>query len=144
MSDNTELAQAIARAGEGDHKEHQIRDVAGLVARSAKQAGAKAVTSGQWVAEIAMEVADHINARDLQTLQQHHRGLAGPLLADVLIRNSARATATIGAATGALAAASETTPATWVTLPLELVAEPYDVSKIFPKAELKFPESEAE
>jgi hypothetical protein len=120
-SSNTDLALALARAGESD--ETQLRHLVGLVARSARDAGAKAVTSGQWLADIALELAGHVNVRDLATLRAHHDGLAGPLLARVLIRNAALTSAAAGATTGALAAVSETTPATWGTLPIELVVE---------------------
>jgi hypothetical protein len=115
-----ELARAVARVGTD---EGQLRQVLGLAARSARTAGAKAVTSGRWLAEVALEVAEHIPVRDLRTLQEHHGGLSGSLLAGALIRSAARTTAAAGAATGALAAASETTPATWVSLPVELAAE---------------------
>jgi hypothetical protein len=125
VSDSTghaELARALAGAADADD-ETQLRHVVGLVARSAREAGAKAVTSGQWLAEVALELAGHLNVRDLATLREHHDGLAGPLLARVLIRNASLTSAAAGAATGALAAASETTPATWGALPIELVVE---------------------
>jgi hypothetical protein len=121
VSDTEDLARALARAGDADDR--QLRQLLGHVTRSAKGAGLKAVTSGKWLAEVALEVAAHVNARDLATLREHHGGLAGPLLARTLIRNASRTSAAVGAATGALAAASETTPATWGTLPIELLAE---------------------
>jgi hypothetical protein len=121
--DNTALARAIAAAGDAGDDKQKLGQLVGLVMRSARAAGAKAVTSGHWFADVALEVAEHVQARDLAALRAHHRGLAGPLLAGTLIRNAARTTAAVGAATGALAAASETTPATWGTLPLELAAE---------------------
>ena len=109
------------RSAEAD--DSQLRHIFGLVARSAREAGAKAVTSGQWLAEVTLELAGHLNVRDLATLREHHDGLAGPLLARVLIRNASLTSAMAGAATGALAAASEATPATWGTLPIELLVE---------------------
>ena len=94
-----------------------------LAGRSARQAGSKAVASGKWLSEIALDVAGHIPVRDIGTLREHHHGLDGALLAGALIRAAGRSTATVGAATGALAAASEVNPATWATLPVELAAE---------------------
>jgi hypothetical protein len=123
VSDHEELAKAIAQAGESGGDARQLRHLLGLTTRSARQAGAKAVASGRWLADVAFEVAGHVPVRDLAALQAHHEGLAGPLLAQALIRNAALTTAAVGAATGALAAASESTPATWGTLPLELAAE---------------------
>jgi hypothetical protein len=122
-SDTEQLAKAIARAGGTDGNERQVRQILGLVTRSAKGAGAKAIGSGRWLAEVALEVAGHVPVRDLPTLQAHHDGLGGSLLAGALIRNASRSSAAVGAATGALAAASETTPASWGSLPLELAVE---------------------
>ena len=122
-TDTEQLAQVIARAGEAGQDSRQLRQILGLVTRSARGAGAKAVGSGRWLAEVALDVAGHVPVRDLATLQAHHDGLSGSLLAGTLIRNASLSTAAVGAATGALAAASETTPMSWGTLPLELAAE---------------------
>ena len=124
-----QLARAVgaATAGEdgrgGRPSMGQVREVLHLARESASAAGAKAVTSGRWLADVAVDVAGHLPVRDLATLRQHHDGLAGALLAKPLIRNASLTSAAVGATTGALAAASETTPATWVTLPIELAVE---------------------
>lgn len=119
------LARAVARAGgaEGRPSGRDLRDLAALAARSARAAGGRAVASGRWLSEVVLNAAEHIPVRNLAALREHHGGLAGSLLADPLIRNASLTTAAVGATTGALAAASETTPATWSTLPLELAVE---------------------
>lgn len=123
------LARAIgaATAGEGEGggrpSKGQVREILGLARQSAGRAGGRAVASGRWLSTITLDVAGHLPARDLATLRQHHEGLAGALLARTLIRNASVASGAVGAATGALAAVSESNPATWVTLPVELAAE---------------------
>ena len=123
-ADDAALARALGAAGEsGAVTAAQLKDLMVLAGRSAQAAGTRAVTSGRWFADITLAAAEHLPVRDLATLRQHHDGLLGPLLAGSLVRNASLATAAVGAATGALAAVSETTPATWVTLPIELAAE---------------------
>lgn len=119
------IGQALDRTDEGDGRlrRSQVREIMGLAARSARAAGSKAVASGQWLAEVTLDVAGHLPVRDLDTLRAHHNGRAGALLSGPLIRNASLASATVGATTGALAAASTTNPAGWATLPIELAAE---------------------
>lgn len=123
-----ELARAIGSTvgddGSGPHLDRgRVREVIGLARRSAAAAGARAVTSGRWLAAVSVDVAEHLPVRDLPTLQEHHGDLAGALLSGPLIRNASRASAAVGATTGALAAASQTTPVTWAAMPVELAAE---------------------
>jgi hypothetical protein len=68
--------------------------------------------------------------RDLQPLQEHPGGLSGGELAGDLIRYAARASGAVGATTGALAAAEDLSPPTWVMLPLELILETLAVASI--------------
>jgi hypothetical protein len=118
-----ELARAIAASGSGQPSREQLNRVMTLGARSARAAGVRAVTSGRWLAEISLAAAAHMPVRDLPTLRQHYAGLEGPALAGALIRSASRTSAGVGGLTGALAAASELTPATWAALPFELLVE---------------------
>lgn len=98
------------------------RFVVGL-ARSARAAGAGAVVTGRWLAELVLEYAPRMPIRDLQTITAHHNGLTGAALAADLIRSSSRSSAAVGAATGALVSAGELAPPSWVVIPFELAAE---------------------
>jgi len=120
-----DIGKTLARisSSEAMPSRKEMVKLLGEVGRSARGAGTKAVMSGYWLTDVVQSAAAHIPARDLATLQEHHHGLSGPLLADALIRNASMATAAVGAATGALAAASQLTPATWTTLPFELLGE---------------------
>ena len=95
-----------------------------------RAAGAGAVAGGRWLAETAIDMTPHIPVRDLGTLRDHHDGLTGAALAGELIRNASRATAGVGAATGALAGAEELSPPAWIALPVELIVETLVVAGI--------------
>lgn len=75
------------------------------------------------VPDTLAELTPYIPVRGLAALQLHHPGLGGDLLADRLVRNAARATAGVGAASGALAAVKWTAPPTLLTAPVLLCAE---------------------
>ena len=68
-------------------------------------------------------MAPRVPIRDLATIRAHHDGLAGAALAAELIRAASRTSAAIGAATGAIVAAGELAPPSWVVIPFELAAE---------------------
>jgi hypothetical protein len=119
-----ELARAVGElTGAGAPTKSQVAEVMSLAVRSAKQAGTKAVTSGKWATEVLIETAGHLPVRDVETLRAHHKGKDGPELAQAVIRNASRTSATVGAATGAAVAASQVAVAGWATLPIELLAE---------------------
>jgi len=101
----------------------RIAHLGRLTVRSARTAGIRAVASGRWAADIAVEVAAHLPVRDLETLRDHHHGLQGAELAHRLDERAATVTASIGAIVGGLAAAEELNPALWPSLPVELLAE---------------------
>jgi hypothetical protein len=101
-----------------------------IVRRSAKEAGAKALTSGRWLAEALLDTAPRIPIRSKALLQAHHPGLDGSQLAAELIRSASRNSAAVGAASGALMGAEELAPPAWVTIPFELVVETLAVAGI--------------
>ena len=88
-----------------------------------RRAGTGAIGGGRWLADTVVEMIPHIPVRDRATLQEHHGGASGAALAGELIRNAARATAAVGATTGALAAVEDMSPPAWIVLPLELALE---------------------
>jgi hypothetical protein len=80
-------------------------------------------TAARGLVDAVSEIAPHVPVRDLATLQDHHRGLAGPALAERLVRNAALASAGVGAACGGLAAVKWTVPPTLLAAPVLLGAE---------------------
>ena len=125
-----ELPEAVGRAAAGKFDTRSASRLARLAASSMRRAGMGAVAGGRWLAETAVDMVPHIPVRDLATLEAHHEGLTGAALAGELIRNAARATALVGATTGALAGAEELSPPTWVVLPVELVLETLAVAAV--------------
>ena len=116
------LGRAVGElAAAGDR--HALARVVGLACSSMRAAGAGSVATGRWLANAVLDAAPHVPLRDLATLQAHHGGLAGPALADALIRSASRTTAGMGAAMGAAAAAHELFPPSWLAIPAELVVE---------------------
>ncbi|MBV8303219.1 MAG: hypothetical protein JOZ04_03345 [Acidimicrobiia bacterium] len=121
------LPEMIGKAT-GTELDH--RTVAAMARSSLRRAGKGAIGGGQWLAETVVEMIPHIPVRDLHTLQAHHDGLAGGALAGELIRNAARATAAVGATTGALASLEDMSPPAWIVLPIELALETLAVAGI--------------
>lgn len=77
----------------------------------------------RWVADEIGEVAPHVPIRDLATLRRHHDGLDGEELAERLIRNAALATASVGAASGGVAAVEWAVTPTLLSAPILLAVE---------------------
>lgn len=79
--------------------------------------------AADWAADTVGDLAPHVPVRELPALRRHHRGLDGEALAERLVRNAARATAGIGAASGGLAAVKWAAPPTLLAAPALLGAE---------------------
>jgi hypothetical protein len=107
-----------------------IARVTRQLASSARVAGTRAVASGRFLATTLIDVAPRIKVRDLATLQDHHGGLQGAELAEALVRNASRASAAVGAASGALVSAQHFAPPTWIAWPIELIVETLAVAAI--------------
>ena len=97
--------------------------LAAALASGARHAGARALLTGRALADTVAELAPQVPVRDLATLREHHDGLTGEALADVLVENAARTTAGIGAAGGALAAAQLSAPPSLALAPVQVAAE---------------------
>ena len=125
-----EFGRAIGELTTGEPSKGSLVRVGKLAATSARSAGARAVASGRWLADTLIEVTPHLPIRDLDTLRDHHQGLKGDALADALIRNASRASAAVGALSGAMISAEEVAPPTWVAIPVELVVETLVIAAI--------------
>ena len=100
------------------------------LAASAREAGARAVASGQWATTTLLDAVPRISVRDLEGLKADHAGLSGAALAGELIRVASRRSATVGAAAGAIISAGQLAPPAWVAIPFELVVETIAVAAI--------------
>ena len=117
------LAETLERAASGETDARTLVRAGGLALSSLRSAGARAVASGRWLADVVIRVAARLPARDLDALSRHHDGLLGDRLAEALVRAASRSSAAVGAAAGALITAGELSPAGWASLPVELVVE---------------------
>jgi hypothetical protein len=120
----------VADVADGRVDASAIVRLARVLASSAKDAGGRAVASGQWLANTLIDVAPRIPIRDLSALQAAHGGLSGAALAGELIRSSSRASAAIGGVSGAVMSAETFAPPTWIAMPFELVVETVAVAVI--------------
>jgi hypothetical protein len=122
-----EVAELVGQLAEPtvDRRERGrlLARLSGVLASSARSAGAGATLTGRWLGEVVAEAAPYIQVRDLPTLREHSGGLSGEDLAAWLVRQATLATAGVGAAGGALAAAQHAAPPSLVLAPVQLAAE---------------------
>ena len=97
---------------------------------SARAAGRKAVLGGAWLVDLLVDIAPRVPMRDAATLRAQHPGLSDDDLAQLLIAGAAKATMTVGAAGGALAAIELAAPPTLLSIPAQLAAETLLVAAI--------------
>lgn len=98
-----------------------LRQLAGHAGVPRPRLGPRAAV--QWATDAVTSTVPHVRVRELATLSRHHDGLDGDLLAERLVRNAARATAGVGAASGGLAALKWTVPPTLLAAPVLLGVE---------------------
>ena len=77
----------------------------------------------RWVADAVSDIAPRLPIREAQTLRRHHPYLTDDALAERLIRNAARTTAAVGAASGGVAAIEWVATPTLLSAPILLAAE---------------------
>jgi hypothetical protein len=77
----------------------------------------------RWVADAVGDIAPRLPIRDAATLHRHFPGLSDDALAERLIRNAARTTAAVGAASGGVAAIEWVATPTLLSAPVLLAAE---------------------
>ncbi|MEU0570194.1 hypothetical protein ABZ297_33080 [Nonomuraea sp. NPDC005983] len=127
-----ELVGRLTEPGELEPAER--RRLLGRLARALSNGAAKArksgVGRGRWLADVFLNIAPRIPIRDLHTLAEHHHGMTGEELADDLVRTAQKATMTVGAIGGALAAAEFAAPPLLLSAPAQLVAETIVVASI--------------
>ena len=118
-----DLAEAISRTAAERPSARELTRLARLAGRGLRQAGAAAVASGRWLADVAVDVAGRLAIRDRDTLRAAYPELNDTEVADALVKTASLLTAAVGGAAGALAAAEEFSPPTWFAIPAELVVE---------------------
>jgi hypothetical protein len=120
------VARMAGSSGADRGRAQRGRDLAMLgraLADSARRAGRASVLTGGWLADLLTDAAPRIPIRDAATLRAQHPGLDEDALAQTLVTGAARASGTVGAAGGALAAVEFAAPPTLLTAPAQLAAE---------------------
>ena len=127
LARRAEVGDVVARLSADDldpqERGRLLARLTSLLAAAGRSAGGRAAVSGKWLADVVTDYAPHVPVRDLLTLREHHGGRSGDDLADALVGAAARATASIGAAGGALAAVQLAAPPTLLAAPVQLAAE---------------------
>jgi hypothetical protein len=123
-----ELSTAVATLTEDDLEQTTRTRLLGRIIRAGfAQRGVKTLLKPKeairWMVDAVTSVAPHIPIRDLDTLRRHHGGLEGDALAERLVRNAARVTGGIGAASGGVAAVEWVATPTLLSAPVLLAAE---------------------
>ena len=122
-----EVAEIVDRLSDGDldgrERGRLLAQLTRLLTGGVRAAGARAALTGRYLGDVVADLAPHVVVRDLPTLRAHYGGLSGEQLADALVKQAALATAGVGAAGGALAAAQHTAPPSLLVAPVQLAAE---------------------
>lgn len=122
--DDGELSATLSRLAAPDLVRKERRGLLNRLARQLPRARLwRPGAALHWATDTVSGIAPQVPVRDLAALQEQHRGLAGDLLAERLVRNAARATAGVGAASGGLAAVKWTAPPTLLAAPVLLCVE---------------------
>ncbi|MEO6702227.1 MAG: hypothetical protein ABI140_08765 [Jatrophihabitantaceae bacterium] len=132
------VARAAASADEsagpteqaGHAREKALAALIPVLARSAKEAGIRAVAAGRWMVELVIELAPRLPVRDAAALRKQHPGLTDVQIAERLIRVATKTTAGLGAAAGGLAAVEFLSPPTLLAAPVQLAAEILTVTAV--------------
>jgi hypothetical protein len=124
---DSDAAMAVARLAEPELPAAERRRALGALAASLRRRGFKDVfrpkAAMNWIADMVVDVAPRIPVRNLEKLREHFPGLSDQAIATRLVRNAARASASIGAVGGGVSAIQWVTPPTLLTAPVLLAAE---------------------
>jgi hypothetical protein len=124
------VAQVADSTASRSDRRRQLAALTKALAASARSAGLRAMTAGRWLADVLAESAPRIPVRGKAVLRGHHPGKSDDEIADALIRNAMLATAALGGAAGALAAAEFAAPPTLLAAPVQLAAETLAIAAI--------------
>jgi hypothetical protein len=124
---DAEIGATVAALAADDLEPASRRQLLGRLVTDVRRRGLgqmfKPRAAIRWMADVVSDMAPHLPLRNLDTLRRHLDGLDGDDLADRLIRNAARATASIGAAGGGVASVEWAAPPTLLSAPVLLAAE---------------------
>ena len=122
-----ELSGTLAALTADDLEQGERRRLLGRLAMEIRARGIgdlfRPRTAVRWIADLVGDIAPRLPIRNRDTLRSHFPGLSDDALAERLIRNAARTTAAVGAASGGVAAIEWVATPTLVSAPILLAAE---------------------
>jgi hypothetical protein len=124
---DVELAKTVAALTADDIEPAGRRQLLGRLVSDIRRRGLGQLfrprAALRWMTDVVADVAPHVPVRDRDTLQRHFPGLNDDDLAERLIRNASRATASVGVAGGGVAAVEWVATPTLLSAPILLAAE---------------------
>jgi hypothetical protein len=120
-------AIAVTRLAEDDLPAAERRQALGAIAAALRKRGFadfwRPKTAMAWITDTVVDLAPRIPLRPLATLRSHFPGMTDQQIADRLVRNAARTSASIGAIGGGVSAIEWAAPPALLTAPVLLAAE---------------------
>jgi hypothetical protein len=124
---NEELGKTVAALTADDLEPDDRRRLLGRLVDDIRRRGLgqlfRPKAAVRWMADVVTDVAPHVPIRDRDTLERHFPGLDDDDLADRLIRNAARSTASVGVVGGGVASIEWVATPTLLSAPVLLAAE---------------------
>jgi hypothetical protein len=120
-------AEAVARLTDDQLPKAERRRALGAIANALRLRGfpnaLKPSAIMAWIADTTVDVAPRIPLRSLATLRLHYPGLSDNQIADKLVRNASRTTASIGAVGGGITSIEWAVTPALFSAPVVLAAE---------------------
>jgi hypothetical protein len=122
-----EMSETIAALADEDLPQAERRRLLGRLAAEVRARGVgdlfRPKAAVRWMTDTVSAVAPHLPIRSVDTLRRHFPGLTDEEIAERLVRNAARTTAAVGAASGGVAAIEWVATPTLLTAPVLLATE---------------------
>lgn len=126
-SNAEEMSETIAALAESELPQSERRRLLGRLAAEVRRRGVgdlfRPRAAVRWMSETVGAVTPHLPIRNRETLRRHFPGLSDDELAERLVRNAARTTAAVGAASGGVASIEWVATPSLLTAPVLLATE---------------------
>jgi len=122
-----EMSETIAALADEELPQAERRRLLGRLAAEVRARGVgdlfRPKAAVRWMADAVGDIAPRLPIRSAETLRRHFAGLSDDELAERLVRNAARTTAAVGAASGGVAAIEWVATPSLLTAPVLLATE---------------------
>jgi hypothetical protein len=122
-----EMSETLAALADDELPQSERRRLLGRLAAEVRARGVgdlfRPKAAVRWMSDLVGDVAPRLPIRSAQTLRRHFPGLTDDELAERLVRNAARTTAAVGAASGGVASIEWVATPSLLTAPVLLATE---------------------